>query len=142
MFVVGTDTSSSTVEWGMPEILRRPDVYKKVMAELDQVVGKDRFVEETDIPKRSPTSKPQSKKYSGSTLESHSSSHAAPMKPARDPNVWPDPYEFRPGRFLGSEVDVKGLDFELLPFGTWRRSCVGMPLGHGSLLPCVVDPCI
>ncbi|KAL6268957.1 hypothetical protein ACE6H2_025868 [Prunus campanulata] len=49
MFVAGTKTTSSTFEWGMAEILRKPDAYKKIVMELDQVVGKDRFVEESDI---------------------------------------------------------------------------------------------
>ncbi|BFG40507.1 hypothetical protein CerSpe_267810 [Prunus speciosa] len=49
MFVAGTETTSSTFEWGMAEILRKPDAYKKIVMELDQVVGKDRFVEESDI---------------------------------------------------------------------------------------------
>ncbi|XP_020425742.1 3,9-dihydroxypterocarpan 6A-monooxygenase [Prunus persica] len=45
----GTETTSSTFEWGMAEIQRKPDAYKKIVMELDQVVGKDRFVEESDI---------------------------------------------------------------------------------------------
>ncbi|OMP04160.1 Cytochrome P450 [Corchorus olitorius] len=49
---------------------------------------------------------------------------------ARDPKVWDNPLEFKPERFLGSTVDVKGQDFNLLPFGTGRRSCVGWPLAH------------
>ncbi|KAF8398705.1 hypothetical protein HHK36_014562 [Tetracentron sinense] len=36
MFIIGTDTSSSTVEWGMTEILRKPEIYKKIVSELDQ----------------------------------------------------------------------------------------------------------
>ncbi|BFG23868.1 hypothetical protein CerSpe_101420 [Prunus speciosa] len=51
MFLAGTETSSSTIEWGMTEILRTPDAYKKIVMELDQVVGKGRFAEENDIPK-------------------------------------------------------------------------------------------
>ncbi|PQM35570.1 ferruginol synthase-like [Prunus yedoensis var. nudiflora] len=51
MFLAGTETSSSTIEGGMTEILRTPDAYKKIVMELDQVVGKGRFVEENDIPK-------------------------------------------------------------------------------------------
>ncbi|BBG92696.1 Cytochrome P450 76C1 [Prunus dulcis] len=50
MFLAGTETSSSTIVWGMTEILRTPDAYKKIVMELDQVVGKDRFVGENDIP--------------------------------------------------------------------------------------------
>ncbi|KAL3637418.1 hypothetical protein CASFOL_018586 [Castilleja foliolosa] len=34
-----------------------------------------------------------------------------------------------PERFVGSEVDVRGQHFELLPFGSGRRGCPGMQLG-------------
>jgi cytochrome P450 len=36
---------------------------------------------------------------------------------------------FRPERFVGSGVDVKGQDLELLPFGSGRRMCPGYALG-------------
>lgn len=150
MFVAGTDTSSSTVEWGMTEILKKPEVYKKVMAELDQVVGKNRFVEESDIPKLTyfhaavkevfrlhpgvPLLIPRRTQEECDVCGYHVPKHAIVFVNvwgmARDPKVWPEPYEFRPERFIGNGLDVKGQDFELLPFGTGRRSCVGMPLGH------------
>ncbi|KAI0523514.1 hypothetical protein KFK09_005909 [Dendrobium nobile] len=52
----------------------------------------------------------------------------------RDPVSWPnDPLEFNPDRFgpgsLHENVDVKGNDFELIPFGAGRRICAGMNLG-------------
>ncbi|KAF9624069.1 hypothetical protein IFM89_007767 [Coptis chinensis] len=150
MFVAGTDTSSSTVEWGMTEILKRPDIYKKVMAELDEVVGKDRFVEENDIPKLTyfqaavkevfrlhpgvplliPRRTNEACEVYGYQVPKHCIVFVNVWGMARDPKVWPEPLEFKPERFLGSELDVKGQDFEVLPFGTGRRSCVGMPLGH------------
>ncbi|PHU05562.1 Cytochrome 76A2 [Capsicum chinense] len=59
----------------------------------------------------------------------------------RDPECWDDPMSFKPERFLGSKVDVKGQHYELIPFGGGRRMCVGFPLGRrmmhfalGSLL--------
>ena len=43
----------------------------------------------------------------------------------RDPNVWSDNVgEFYPERFINSNVDLRGHDFQLLPFGSGRR---GLP---------------
>lgn len=32
--------------------------------------------------------------------------------------IWEDPDVLKPDRFLMSNVDVKGIDFELIPFGS------------------------
>ncbi|KAB1223302.1 Cytochrome P450 78A1 [Morella rubra] len=50
-----------------------------------------------------------------------------------DPEVWEDPLVFKPERFLktegGIDVDVRGLDLRLAPFGAGRRVCPGKNLG-------------
>jgi len=52
---------------------------------------------------------------------------------ARDPRKWTDPLKFKPERFLpggeNCDVDVKGNDFEVIPFGAGRRICAGLNLG-------------
>lgn len=47
----------------------------------------------------------------------------------RDPKIWENPNEFLPERFLESEIDVKGKNPEVIPFGIGRRQCPGMALG-------------
>ncbi|KAM1398276.1 hypothetical protein ACFX2I_015743 [Malus domestica] len=48
----------------------------------------------------------------------------------RDPNVWSDNVEeFYPERFMNSNVDLQGHDFQLIPFGSGRRGCPAMQLG-------------
>nr|XP_019068169.1 cytochrome P450 CYP736A12-like [Solanum lycopersicum] len=45
----------------------------------------------------------------------------------RGPEVWSAP-EFVPERFIGSNIDLLGRDFQLLPFGSGRRNCPGLQL--------------
>ncbi|CAN6300834.1 unnamed protein product [Urochloa humidicola] len=145
----GTDTSAVTVEWAMSELLRNPEVLAKATEELERVIGRDRLVAEEDIPNL-----PYMEAIVKETMRLHP---VAPLLtprlsredasvgrydiPAgtrvliniwaigRDPAVWEAPMEFRPERFVGSGVDVKGQDFELLPFGSGRRMCPGIGLG-------------
>ncbi|GMI92375.1 TRANSPARENT TESTA 7, CYTOCHROME P450 75B1 [Hibiscus trionum] len=150
MFIAGTETTSSTVEWGMSEVLRNPKVHKKLVQELDRVVGKDRFMVESDIPNLPylqavvkevfrlhpgvpliiPRRTNEACEVAGYHIPKHCIVYVNIWGMARDPKVWDDPLEFKPERFIGSSVDVKGQDFNLLPFGTGRRSCVGWPLAH------------
>ncbi|KAJ4955601.1 hypothetical protein NE237_012384 [Protea cynaroides] len=46
----------------------------------------------------------------------------------RDPNVWSDPDEFRPERFLTThaEIDFKTQQHEYIPFSAGRRICPGI----------------
>ncbi|KAJ0582226.1 putative cytochrome P450 [Helianthus annuus] len=50
IFVAGTDTSAITVEWALGELISHPNIMKKAVEEIDQVVGKSRLVQESDVP--------------------------------------------------------------------------------------------
>lgn len=45
----------------------------------------------------------------------------------RDPSFWTNPTAFQPERYITNhkDVDVRGQHYELLPFGSGRRSCPG-----------------
>ena len=137
----------------MSELLANPHVLAKLRAELDQVVGIERCVNESDIPNLSylqaVTKETFRKHPPAPLLVPHMSSEATQVggymipKGTRlfvnvwaighDPKVWKDPEVFMPERFLciddeANAVDVKGQHFELLPFGSGRRICPGMSL--------------
>lgn len=153
MFAAGTDTTTSTVEWGIAELIRHPKILAQVQQELDSVVGRDRLVSELDLPRLTyfqaviketfrlhpptPLSLPriaaQSCEINGYHIPKDTTLLVNIWAISRDPNEWTDPLEFLPERFLpGGEkhnVDVKGSDFELIPFGAGRRICAGLSLG-------------
>ncbi|KAG4170999.1 hypothetical protein ERO13_A12G182000v2 [Gossypium hirsutum] len=153
MFTAGTDTSSSTVEWAMAELIRHPNIMAQVRKELDSVVGRDRLVSDLDLPNltyfqaviketfrlhpSTPLSLPRMASDSCDINGYHIPKDATLLVNvwaiSRDPNEWNNPLEFRPERFLpGGErpnADVRGNDFEVIPFGAGRRICAGMSLG-------------
>ncbi|XWS41495.1 hypothetical protein CRYUN_Cryun17cG0086700 [Craigia yunnanensis] len=47
----------------------------------------------------------------------------------RNQKVWTDAEKFYPERFVGSDIDLHGCNFQLIPFGSGNRGCPGMQLG-------------
>ncbi|KAF6144599.1 hypothetical protein GIB67_006091 [Kingdonia uniflora] len=48
----------------------------------------------------------------------------------QDPDTWASPTLFNPDRFLGCDINFRGYDFELTPFGAGKRICPGLPLAY------------
>lgn len=151
MILGGSDTTATTLTWAMCLLLRNPLVLEKAREEIDMQIGKERCVNESDISKLvylqaivketlrlyppAPFSSPR-EFNEDCTIGGYHVKKGTRLIPnlwkiQRDPSVWSDPTEFQPERFLTThkEVDVKGQNFELLPFGSGRRKCAGMSLG-------------
>ncbi|KAF5181759.1 Flavonoid 3',5'-hydroxylase [Thalictrum thalictroides] len=42
MFTAGTDTTASSIEWALTEMIKNPRIFARAQAEMDQVIGKSR----------------------------------------------------------------------------------------------------
>ncbi|KAA8519283.1 hypothetical protein F0562_013539 [Nyssa sinensis] len=149
MITAGMDTTAISVEWAMAELIKNPRVQQKAQDELDRVIGFERVLTEPDFsnlpylqcvakealrlhpptPLMLPHRANANVKIGGYDIPKGSNVHVNVWAVARDPAIWKNPLEFRPERFLEEDVDMKGHDFRLLPFGAGRRVCPGAQLG-------------
>lgn len=146
MFSAGTDTISTLLEWAMTELLRHPNIMKKLQEEIRRVacdktnITKDDLgnlkylpavIKETlrlhpPIPLLVPRENRQDIKVKGYDIKAGTRVLINAWAIARDPTYWDQPEDFKPERFLNNEIDVKGNDFQLIPFGAGRRGCPGI----------------
>ncbi|EFJ18863.1 hypothetical protein SELMODRAFT_419692 [Selaginella moellendorffii] len=117
LLAAGTDTSTCRVEWALLELLNNPDVMRKGQEELDVVIGGDGMVLKLTYLE---TIVKETFRIKGATTI------VIFYSVGRDPKFGT---KFWSERFLGLAIDVKGQDFELIPFGAGRRICPGMSLG-------------
>ncbi|CAJ2642337.1 unnamed protein product [Trifolium pratense] len=147
----------------MAELLKNEKIMSKAKHELEQVIGKGKPVEESDI-----ANLPYLQTIIKETLRLHPSvPFLIPRKAnanvdicgytipkdahvlvnvwaiGRNSSIWEHANLFSPERFLKSEIDIKGHNFELIPFGAGRRICPGLGLAMrmlylmlGSLINC------
>lgn len=138
-----------TIDWALSELLRNPSMMEKAQEELKCVVGISRIVEEADLshlpyldmvlketfrlhpvaPLLLPHESMEDLTVNGFYIPKSTRIIVNAWAIGRDPTAWTDPEKFYPERFDGSNVDVRGRDFQLIPFGSGRRSCPGMQLG-------------
>ncbi|GAB4834305.1 hypothetical protein Ancab_039975 [Ancistrocladus abbreviatus] len=161
LFVAGTDTTSSTIEWAMAELLCNPEKMKKVQEELDREIGRANSVEEADIgqllylqaivketlrlhpsvPFLVPRKLHTNIELCGYKVPKNAQVLVNVWAMGRDSNIWEKANLFEPERFLGSEIDFKGRNFELIPFGAGRRMCPGLPLAS-KMIPLILGSLI
>ncbi|KAK3011695.1 hypothetical protein RJ639_011645 [Escallonia herrerae] len=161
LLAAGTDTSAGTMEWTLSLLLNNPDHLKKAQAEIDNCIGQDRLIDESDIadlPYLRCIMNEAFRMYpAGPLLVPHESSQECTVGGYRipqgtmllvnmwaiqnDPKIWEDPRKFKPERFEGLEGSRDG--FKFVPFGYGRRACPGeslamrvVGLALGSLLQC------
>ena len=149
LLVAGTDPSASTIEWAITELIRNPDIMHRAQAELDSVVGSDKLVQESDlenlpflqailketfrlhtaVPLNFPRVCNQPFTLAGYSFPAKTQLFLNQWAIHRDPSIYERPEEFIPDRFVNHpEITTMGANYQLLPFGTGRRMCLGQPL--------------
>ncbi|KDP20666.1 hypothetical protein JCGZ_03866 [Jatropha curcas] len=147
LILAASDTTKTTLTWTLSLLLNNPEVLKKAKDELDMQVGKERQVKDSDIKHltylqaiikeslrlypAAPLSVPrvciEDCVVGGYRIPAGTRLFVHISKIQRDPRVWENPLEFQPERFLTThkDIDVKGQNYELIPFSTGRRICPG-----------------
>ncbi|CAF2015004.1 hypothetical protein HID58_077305 [Brassica napus] len=149
ILVAGIDTSAQTATWVMTHLISNPRVMNKVQTEVREVVKNKDNITEDDIEQLKylkmviketlrinplvllliPREASKDLKIRGYDIPKNTWIYVNVWAIHRNPNIWKDPGAFIPERFVDNEIDYKGLNFELLAFGSGRRMCPGMGVG-------------
>ncbi|KAL0449137.1 UNVERIFIED_CONTAM: cytochrome [Sesamum latifolium] len=155
MIFRGTDTTALLTEWVMAELILHPEVQAKLQEELDgaaaltdadlaalpylQAVVKETLRVHPPGPLLSwaRLSTSDVKLSNGMVVPAATTAMVNMWAITHDSAVWEDPLEFKPERFVaamgGTDVDVRGSDLRLAPFGAGRRVCPGKNLGMATV---------
>ncbi|XP_071720822.1 cytochrome P450 76A1-like [Rutidosis leptorrhynchoides] len=151
IFIAGSETTSSTIEWALTELLRNPTKMTRVKDELALVIGSNQKIEESAIdnlpflqaviketlrlhapvPFLIPRKASHDTNFMGYHIPKDTQVFVNAWAIGRDPECWESPNSFEPERFMGLKVDYR--DQHYIPFGAGRRMCVGIPLAHCML---------
>ncbi|CAN6362568.1 unnamed protein product [Urochloa humidicola] len=153
MFTAGSDTSSTTLNWCMTELIRKPEAMAKAQAEVRKALKGKSTITEDDVRELSylkllvketlrlhppgplllPRRCREACKVMGYDIPKGTVVFVNVWAICRDPKYWDDPEEFKPERFEKNNLDYKGTCYEYLPFGAGRRICPGINLGVANI---------
>ncbi|RYQ80393.1 hypothetical protein Ahy_Scaffold1g106836 isoform D [Arachis hypogaea] len=155
IFAAGTDTSASTLEWAMSEMVRNPRVMAKSQAEVREAFRGKQRIHESDVDKLSylksvmketlrlhpptplliPRECTERNTIGGYEIGVGTRVMVNAWAMGRDPEYWHDAEKFIPERFDGNcSIGFRGTSFEYLPFGAGRRICPGIAFGLATIM--------
>ncbi|XP_052537734.1 cytochrome P450 2U1 [Tympanuchus pallidicinctus] len=152
LFIAGTDTTSNTILWCLLYMSLYPEVQEKVHAEIEAVLGRDKvpslthkaqmpFTEATImevqrmtavVPLSIPRMASETAVLQGYTIPKGSVIVPNLWSVHRDPNIWENPDDFQPTRFLDENGQIIKKE-AFIPFGMGKRVCMGEQLAKMEL---------
>ncbi len=130
LLLAGHDTTATALAWALERLSRNPRVQKRLVEEVRGDGGEylTAVVNET-LRVRSPAfgvprMTARETELGGYRLPPETSVLAMIVLTQRRPDIWPEPLEFQPERFL----DGKPTPYSFTPFGGGVRRCIGASL--------------
>ncbi|CAN0892747.1 Cytochrome P450 71D10 [Linum grandiflorum] len=152
MFLAGVETTSTTIEWAMSELMRNPRIMKRAQEEIrrqcsDKQFGEedlkkleylDCIIQETlrlhpALPLLIPREGRERVEIDGYEIPWKTKVIINAWAIGRDSRYWKEPEQFYPERFSECEIDYKGTHFQYIPFGAGRRMCPGVGFGVATV---------
>ncbi|HLL91665.1 MAG TPA: cytochrome P450 [Solirubrobacteraceae bacterium] len=128
--VAGHETTASQLAWALERLAREPAIQARVRAEIDDEDSDDAYLTATlneimrhrpVLPNAEPRLVKQPIEIGGVTYPPGVVLIACVYLVHHNPAVYPDPYAFRPERFLDQATGT----YTWIPFGGGRRRCLG-----------------
>jgi cytochrome P450 len=128
LLVAGHETTASELAWALERLSRNPRVARRLMQEID--AGDEEYLMATVhetlrrrpvLPVAEPRLVKEPVEIGGVRYPTDVCLIANAYLVQHDPAIYPNPYEFRPERFLGETPGT----YTWIPFGGGRRRCLG-----------------
>ncbi len=129
LLVAGHETTASELAWAFERLTRTPEVLARLTEEIDSD-GDDAYATATVhetlrrrpvLPNAAPRLVIEPVEIGGWRYEPGVCLLANSYLVQHDPDIYPDPYAFRPERFLDQQPGT----YTWIPFGGGRRRCLG-----------------
>ncbi|MED6194257.1 hypothetical protein PIB30_026769 [Stylosanthes scabra] len=155
LMIAVVDNPSNAAEWALAEMINQPELLQRATEEVDNVVGRERMVQESDIPKLNYIKACLREAFRLHPIVTFNAPHVSMEDTiiggeylipkgslvlldrhllGRNPKIWNEPHKFDPQRHLinskgRDKVILTEPDLRFVSFSIGRRGCPGVTLG-------------